>query len=654
MKVKARITVLLGSGVSLKTALLAGTLFLLLAVLVLRLPWHASVDVGGLYDHPYLRQFYPAEYSREHRLDFRWSRPDAALVLPGAGRLAPLTLRLHGDESGTPVLLDAGSGPVEVTLRHGWQHISLLPRQHAWSGDVLVNISAPPQPQHNADDERERGVVLDRIDVQGVPGTFPPGQAVLIGGSVVLAVVLAGWAFRRAWVGVAAGCALGTGCLVVLGWHGGAWRLMLTDYTGRLVLVLASGGVVAWGIRRVLALLAQRGILTLARPLQHHLAAIALLAFLLRFGGMAYPLNFISDIRFTMARATMVREGELLKLFLPNPSLTPLQWETEATIPRSPFYYILASPLTALPGNADRLAVMGLSSAIDALAVVLVGVIVCYAGGSSWAAALAAVLAAALPFGLELVMSWGLFPTLLAQCLVLLAMVVWLRLRPHLHRRGAVALLTAAFVLAYLAYPTALLFLATTWLILVLLLALRRDSASIPTLVAGVGAALLALLLFYGWHIPSMFTETLPVLVGRLSQSDPVRGDINLAGLTDPLWKPLLARYGVLVMVLALSGGVLIGAGRASAATRYAHLLLLAWVLTYPPMALMSEHIVTFILKDVLYMLPAIAVLCGLFLGKLARYRGGRAVAAVILALVVWEGVRLELHAIAYAFYQLK
>ncbi len=640
---------------------LFGVVVVLLAGVALAQPWQSRVDIGGLYDHPYLHNFHAAEYSREHQTNFRWTRPDAALVLPGAGPLSPLTLRLHGDTPGQTIALDAGYGPTRIPLRSGWQNIALLPRPAAWSGDVRVHIAAPSQ--QSAADPRERGVVVDTVMMQGRgrDGAVPPAQALFVGVASTLAALLAGWVVRRWWAALAVGAALAGGCLGVLVAQGGVWRPLLTDYTGRMVLVLAGGGVLVWGVVWLLRLLHRRGGVPTAPHVRRWLAGAALLSFLLRFGGMAYPLTFISDIRFTMARATMVREGQLLKLFLPNPSLTPLQWETEATVPRSPLYYILTAPLTALPGHADRLAMMAFSSAIDALAVVCVALLLLKAGRSGHTALLAALLAAVMPLGLELLVSWGLFPTLLAQCLVLLAMVVWLVVYPRLHTWPARAVLCAALTLAAVAYPTALLFLGTTWLLLVVLLALRRDAAARPALWAGMMAASLALLLFYGWHIPASLETTLPMLAERLDEGagsgggDGGGGGVSLLTLVRVVWEPLRAKYGLLVLGMAVGGAALLAVSRRPPIRSVPlHMLLLAWGLTSVPMALASAYVVTFILKDVLYLLPLLALLGGVLLAGLARRRVGVLVVAVLVALVAWEGLLLELHAIVYGFAQLK
>ncbi len=638
-------------------SLLIGLLTALVATIALAQPWQTAIDIGGRYDHPYLRQFHGAEYSEEHQVNFRWTRPGSALVLPGAGRVAPLILRIHGDEAGQTIRIDAGSGAFTLPLRVGWQRVLVLPDTaggYRGSGDILISIAAPTRVSEA--DPRERGVVIASVVLKG-RGGGAPAQAMLIGLSAALATLLVGWSLRRVWRGVLAGSVLAAGMLAVLLLEQGAWRLMLTSYTGRLVLVLACGGVVAWASAYLLRLLDTRGIVAMETRWRRGLAAAALLAFVLRFGAMAYPLNFISDIRFSMARATMVREGELADLFFPNPSLTPVQWETDATIPRSPFYYILTAPLTALPGNGDRLAMMAFSSAVDALAVLLVGVLTRLAGVGGRAAVLGALLAGVSHFGLLAAASWGLFPTLLAQCLVLLAMAVWAWIIPHLHRRWAGGVLTTVLALAYLAYPTGLLFLGLTWGITLLLLAIQRRAAVFKfSLLAGMLAAGLALLFFYGWHIPAMFNTTLPLLAVRLGEQAPGGGGdpLSVWDIVNPIWLPLYAKFGSFVLTVAAGGGLLLARPTPDSRAHHMRTLLLAWLLTYPLLALASAYVVTFIVKDVLYMLPALAVLSGVFLGRVSRYRWGGAVAAALLLLVLWQGGLALLQAIVYAFSELK
>ena len=205
--------------VNMRRVLLVAGMAALLAALVLAQPWHTHIDIGNLYDYPFLRNFYGAEYSEEHQTTFRWTRPQADLLLPGAGRVAPLTMRVHGDYPDMPLRLDDGTGTIALNLRHGWQRVSLLPRPHPWSGDVVLHINAPPQQSdsdgnvsptpgsaggspaparglapptpylitqttftnrvQSATDPRDRGVVLDWITINGLSGNTPPPTASL-------------------------------------------------------------------------------------------------------------------------------------------------------------------------------------------------------------------------------------------------------------------------------------------------------------------------------------------------------------------------------------------------------------------------------------------------------------------------------------------
>lgn len=636
-------------------AVLLGLLAVLLTTLALRQPWAAQVQVGGGFDSPFLAGFYPAEYSNVHQTDFRWSLPMGEVLLPGVGR-SPVALRLHGDARDTPLLLDVGSGTQQIALRPGWQTLHILPTPD-WRGDVRVQLQAAPQTSPT--DPRQRGVVLSHIAVGSLIPTLPLAQPLLLGISTALAVLLTGAALRGrrsrtlAMLLVGGGLAVGSALLLAQG----AWRLWLTSYSMRWLLVLLLGMGIWLLVQQVLGGLARRGWLSTPAALRDGLAAAAVLAGVLRFGAMAYPLNHNSDLPFILGRTWMIRNGEWLKLFLPNPALTPVQWEMDVTIPRSPFYYILTVPVTFLPGRAgDELGMLAFSSAVDAVAVVLVGLLVVAVGGGRSAAILAAVLAGMLPFGVQMIVSWGVLPTLLAQCLSLLALVLWLHLRPHLHRRWAWLLLAGVLTLAFLSYPTALVFLGATGGLLVLLLALRRDPATLPTLQAGVLAVALAALLYYGWHVPALLARTLPELFGVGAPAAGGGGgelDFSLKRTLDAIALQPIAKYSPLVLLVAAGGAALL-AVRLHSVRWYAGAVLLAWGLAYLPFALLDEYIVTLILKQVLWLLPLLAVLAGLVLGRWQQSQAGRLVGTLLLLWVGWQGAVLLVDLVRYAFIQLK
>jgi hypothetical protein len=259
-----------------------------------------------------------------------------------------------------------------------------------------------------------------------------------------------------------------------------------------------------------------------------------------------------------------------------------------------------------------------------------------------------------LPVGIMFIVSWGILPTLLGQFLALLSVVLWLYLRPRLHERWAWLLLVACLSITFLSYPTALLFLGVTGCILLALLALQRDPATLPTLWAALVALVVAFVLYYGWHVPAMVSNTLPTLLGDLPGEAAAGEMFTWKRTWDALTLQLVDKYGVLVLLLAAGGALLLALRRVGERAHYARLVLFAWGAAFIPLALGDEYVVLFILKHVLHILPVLAIFGGLLLGWLARWRAGAVVAYAILALVFWQGLVLELDVIVNAFVQLK
>lgn len=623
--------------------LVAGLVAGLLGAAVLARPWAASIDVGGPLDTPYLAGFYQPESN--DTTSYRWAGADATVTLPAVGPLDALELRVTGHQDGDRVTVDAGAGLADVRLRAGWQYLRVIPRADPLSGDVRVRLVSDAAPA-SAADPRRLGVVLDQIVLVGA-GAASPLPALWLGVAAALCALLALWASRRLWAAALAGGLFAAAAGAVLSLGGGAWRPLLAGYAAPLALGLGLGALVALAAEQVLVRLAARGAIALAPPWARALALCALLAFLLRFLGLAFPLTVPNDLQFYLARATMVTEGKFWSLFLPNTALTPTQWHVDGPVPRSPFFYLITAPFMYLPGKGPALAIGALSSFGEACAALALALIVLHGLKDERAAVFAALLAGAHPLSLKLAVIWGIFGTLLAQALSLVAVALWLYQRPRLREWRAQALVAGAFALAYLAYPTGLLFLGLTWAILVLLLALARDQAAWPTLLAGVLAALLALALFYAWHIPALLTITLPKMLGAGGDGG-LAGELPRASLTAgelalALWEPLRVHIGLAWLALALAGMACLAARWRGREARPATLLLAAWGLTYLPTAFANALFVTFILKHLLYAVPVAAALGGVALGWLARRgRWGPAAAWLVTGLLVLQGAVAE------------
>ncbi|MCU0492844.1 MAG: hypothetical protein MUD01_14730 [Chloroflexaceae bacterium] len=629
----------------------------LLFALALAQPAVTTIAVGGTLDSPFLRNFHRPEQNAE--TSFRWSQPEAELVLPGVGSSTTVELRLTTGHPGTPVTLNGGGESLLVETGPGWNAVRLLPQAAPGSGDVAIRISAPRQ--SSPDDPRPRGVALSHVVLRSDGGDVPWVQAGLLGLSVALLTFTLARTSRRPalpWVAGGMACA---GLLAALLLDGGAWRPYLTIYSGRLALVLLLTLLMHLAAEGLLAWLARRG--WLATAAAKPLAGLAALAFFVRLAATSYPLIFMLDPRYHLARASLIPQGRFLELFLPNQSLTPQQWNAAVTIPYSPFFYLLSFPVTYLPQPWDRLAMLAMGAAVDGFAVLLIGCIAVLGGLGRRAAFFAALLLAIMPYGLWWAVSWGLFPNLLGQCLTLLAVAAWLRLYPRLHERRAQLLLAVTMTLAYLSYATSMMFLGVTWLLLLGLLALRRDQALGPTLRAGLWAALAATVLYYGWHVPALVSQSLPTLLGALGGSGELKGASESAappGLAQ-LIGVLPLRFDGLLLLLSACGGLLLLCGdrrretgdwgqhsalgrKAASVSRLRSPvpplggLLLAWCLVYPIFALV-DYYVPLVEKQAMHLIPAVALLGGLALAQLWRGRWGRLVASAILAFFTWQAL---------------
>jgi hypothetical protein len=637
-------------------ALCAAILATIFAAFGLARPWTGTIDVGNTsQDYPYIRKFHTWEYSNFYLVRFRWSSPSASLVLPGAGRLVPIVMRVYSDQKTQHIRLENGDGsPFDFALRQGWQRVQFLPQPNRWNGNVDIHFTTPTQ--ISASDGRKRGVAFDWIRLHGQQQSPHPAQAIFIGLSIGLATLLAGWSTRRLWVSiVTAGTLIAASMLILMLKHG-AWRLMLTAYTGRLVLVLASAVLLVHLLGRFVNHPSLQKNIALLPATAHALVGTSLVAFVVRFGLMTYPLNYIIDIKYHFGRAVMVRAGKFLDLFLPNPMVTPVQWDPALIVPYAPLYYILNAPLTYLPGNSGVLAMMAFSSAVDALSVLFVGILVLLAGGSRRAAVIATLLAGTMSFGLLMVASWGHLPTLLGQCLMLFTMILWLRLRQRLNERQVRLALLSVMTLAYLSYTLVPMFLGITWSIFLLILLLRRDPTMMPLMRVGLLAALLAILLFYGWHISPLVSKTLPAMMGKVAPTTSNTPGLSFWSIVVLLWHPLQTQFHAIILSAAACGALLMDGRRVRHSQSKADIrsLFIAWAATYPFIAFASMHMMTFNWKDVLYMLPLVSIFAGLFLGKLAHRRWGGIIAVAIILFVFWDGMAFMAHQIVHAYTELK
>lgn len=642
-------------------ALFWGAIAAIVSFQSLNQAWSMSIDIGGYWDGPYLEGFYGYERNQDGR--YRWSKPISEIYLPGIGEQTKLLLRVHGGESGKTITYVEEGESQAIQIDPGWRQLHMMPQSDWWSGDARFELHSPVQEDQ---DRRDLGFVLDDLQLVGGSAHAPIGQSSFISAIIGCATILGGWSFGRVRIGALFGAVLTVSASYLLSAEDGAWRLYLTDYTGRLLLVLSASLALAWFGRLALARLAQQA-LPISPKTQHMLLVVMVLAFFVRFAALAYPLNFPSDLRFNLSRAWMVMNGQFLELFLPNSDLTPVQWQSDITVPRTPYYYLAIAPLTSLPGDWPELSVMALSSLIDSLAVILLGLIVLASGGNRSAASLSALCMAIHPFALVTVTSWGIYTTLLGQACVLLACFLWLIWRPHLAERRVQLGIAGAMLAAFLSHPAILLLFASLWTLFIGALLMKRDHLWKPSAFIIVYASLAAFLLYYGWHLPELIRRSLPTVFEALNGGQALNTDAKVSALeagAGVVWPMLQEMYGNWLLSVAALGALLyvqqlweerkVEKRSLEASNRsYLGLLLMIWLLIYPLFAFIDAR-VALNYKHVLFMIIPISLLVGWFYGAIARFAAGRLLVGVSMALIAWQGITLVIDKIMYAYISLR
>jgi hypothetical protein len=223
---------------AMKIAIALAALSVALVTAALISPTPRSYDLGAPGDAYVGRNFYGPE--REAGASFRWSGPDAALIIPDPyARMAVLNMRLHGNPNLAPLALYGGAGDAPIAqIRPGpvWRVYRLLvPHGQLWDSSgrpatIRLTVDAgPPRP----DDPRALGVAIDYLSVQPLAGG-PAGLAAAFGAALLLcwaaALLTAGaWLAARSLAPPAAAPALdramlGCGALLGAGLALWAWR----------------------------------------------------------------------------------------------------------------------------------------------------------------------------------------------------------------------------------------------------------------------------------------------------------------------------------------------------------------------------------------------------------------------------------------------
>ncbi len=388
------------------------------------------------------------------------------------------------------------------------------------------------------------------------------------------------------------------------------------------------------------------------------LIAIVVLAFAVKFGGMALPQTIVKDMPWHLRFIAEVKNGGLGELMQPGVlSVTPREWDlgSNALVPKSPLFYVLMAPLAYLPGDLEVWVKLVICLIDVSGALILFYLARRLIPDGAQAGLLAAAVYLLTPLSYR-VLSFGTLPTIFAQWLTLLAFAYLALHLPRLHRPLVLVGQSLLLALVLLAFPTMVLFTPIVLGVVVVGGGLfigdkvTRRNALIFLPLSGLVGAGLAVLLYYGRYVAGFISNTLP----SLGKGTAVRGELpgdKLGGWGGMLLSNLDFYGSVFPIILAIFGLILLFrqawppwtvGGSQSTLAKQAYQpnrqtlcwLLLGWLLIIP-LFYVVNYWLDMIGKHLLYTMYPLALASGV---TLARWWGGSrwgkwAVGLLLLAL---------------------
>ena len=586
-------------------------------------------------DAPYVAGFAP-HYEIDDKVATHWTTYDARIDLPLSVDAAQVTV----------VSRFARVFPQTAVVE-----MTLLDRpidRFECRGGVLVERRASaglpgPTPvvlgiRSDSHERQDRGLKLDRVRFELPQGgrvrlrgraAWMPAVVVAMAGALLVA---AGWPLLHA-------AALAAPLAVALA--AGLW--IDPWFTHRLLrgvplalLVFGGAGVLAgrW--------LAARGMAG-ARAVRT-LAALGLLAFLLRAAAVNHPDFYYPDLR-THARLVEKLQEKGLRFFV-HPSEAIAEhgvWRTEAygrtyAFPYSPAFHL---PFAALGLSYDtRIAAMKLAGA----ALTVVPLVLVWALARQWGIATAGAFLMVLVPTYTSRLSFAFLPSLFGHA-VDVAFLLWLSRRLDALGERRVFLAGVLWMAAsQLAYVSGVVNWSVMAAVLAATVALTGDARrGLAVLAMGAAGAAIAVLVYYRDFLPMALDVA--ARIGAGAARAPSRYPVQSFWLVA--WSRTRDFFdGVYPLLAALGLAAVLEGGRASARSRIA----LAWVATYGLLLLGRAKAPDVFLHghETLFLTPLVCLLAGEALARLWRGAGLRRVAAAALLLfLAAQGLAWQWRALA-------
>jgi hypothetical protein len=564
----------------------------------------------------------------------RWAAPFTRLRLPGLGAAAyRMETRFHNpvaDHSRTATVVVGDHSLSHYRLRPGWQDLQIdIPAQAidpASGGlDLVLRIEPPFQAGG-----RDLGVAIRDLRIEQVTPAQAPWhvQRDLGLGIGLLVVLLRVSGARRRWSGAVAGMLLILALLLIPRARVDL-LLALPLLVQSLLISLVAVPLLRWWSHRY-----DPGV----RPWAIAVGLVAIAAFIARFVGMRHPQFVIIDhiLRVHQIQAIAIGQRDMVQASLSQ----QYEWGRDIAVPYSLLSYDLFVPLARwLTRDQLLMVVEGTTAALDASVVPILWSLARRSRLSVWSSWWAAVLFAMFPVG-YLYFHDGSYPTIIALWVTVAAL--WLLAEAMRKQRPGWWIATTLMVaLSILMYVTHLVFvpllLGATVASAVFLgaIELRRRSYMVGAI--SIIGMLLAIIGYYGAHLPELLLVTIPSYVAALSEQGTVGRDPRL--LPGPLlgntWQQLWGHYRVIGVALA-AGGVLL-------ALRQRERWLTHLLVGYALFLIVTSFVdLRFGLwnKHMYFAMPGIALAAGMVLGKLQHHsRLGAVVAWLMFGYFLWTSL---------------
>ena len=590
--------------------------------------------------------FHPAELDTATGQSFSWTKPQATLEFPGLrrGRAHRVRLVIRGirppdqPRAELRVLVDGQLTWSRAVPGDPSEVIFEIPRRAEGGAVVSLDVSLPFVP--GGADKRELGVIVDRVGIAPVNGSFVP-RALTVG-MLALSVFMTALGLALCGLRGASGAAVGAGVAIGFTWLLLQDAAFLGNYADRLGQIGAGAlviGAVVFAIRARWPVIA--GV-----PDWGMAAGLVLAVSAFKLGVFWHPLAIVGDGIFQVHRAMVVHGGQYFFT-----SITPKPF---FEFPYPVALYMFAQPFwNWFPGELDLLRLL---RAVNVVADAIAGVALYGAIHRQWGSRVMALSCAVLwPFATAPLqaLSNANLTNLFGQSMFAAAVagVAWMAAAQSMSIAAMVAVL-AFLVIAFLShFGTVTVGLATMGVVGLALVVLGKGQTR--RLGFGVFGLMLAAIavawvLYYSDStFRDVYRRSWAAVAARESDdsskivaSPAVKLERWWSGTGDDYGRP-----GIAVILAALVGVVFVTRQRRVEPARTgAGLVFVAWLFAW--LALTALGVLTpLTLRANLAVAPALIALGAIAIGAIASYsssfRYAGPAAAALGLFVAWDGLRI-------------